>query len=201
MKIVVIEGLDKAGKHTAAVSLERRLHREGVSLVRSEFHRYETPTGNLVKQWLIGQYDVDQKTIELIMAADKQAQQAWFNELEEQGVEVLILDRYVCSQLAYAIVNGSTREWTGELQRYMRPADHTILIDIPPEVSMARTGKHNNGENDRYESNLEMLRQVRAVYRTELEADPSNIIVDGEQPLEEIHRIINDFVVRKLKTV
>lgn len=201
MKIIVIEGLDKAGKHTASISLERRLRQEGVSLARSEFHRYDTPTGDLVAKWLTGEYDVDQKTIELIMAADKQAQQAWFNDLEQQGVDVLILDRYVCSQLAYAIVNGSKREWVSELQKYMRPADHTILIDISPEVSIARKGKHNGGENDRYESDLEMLRKVRAVYKEELGSNPSNLIVDGEQSMTEIHRKVNGFVLNKLSII
>ena len=144
-------------------------------------------------KWLKKEWDVDQTTIELIMTADKQAQQKWFDELEKQGVDYLILDRYRGSQDVYSLANGIDPEWTAQLQKYMRKADMEIFIDIPAEVSMARKGKHNNGENDRYESDLELLKRVRNLY---LQRD--NIKINGEQSIEEVHDdIVREFLIKE----
>lgn len=184
MKIIAIEGLDKSGKHTQSKMLAEYLESKGYNVVQSEFHRYDTPTGELIMKWLRKEWDVDQATIELIMAADKQAQQDWFNDLEVvQGVDFLILDRYTRSQLAYALANGVSGHWVKQLQMCMRPPNLEILIDIPAEVSMERKGKW--GDNDRYESDLKLLKDVRAIYNVFIKN-----VIDGEQSVEEVHRDI-----------
>jgi dTMP kinase len=116
------------------------------------------------------------------MTADKQAQQHWFDELENLGIDYLILDRYTGSQDVYSIANGISPVWTAMLQIYMRMPDFEIFIDIPPEESMSRKGKHNNGLNDRYESDLNLLTKVRDLY-----LDRDNIVINGMQSIENIH--------------
>lgn len=189
MKIIAIEGLDKSGKFSQSNLLEEYLKSKGYNVARSEFHRYDTPTGNLVKKWLVGEWDVDQTTIELVMTADKQAQQKWFDELDASGVDFLILDRYTGSQQVYSEANGVDTEWTASLQKYMRPADYEIFIDIPAEVSMARKGKHNNGVNDRYESDLALLDRVRGLYLCR-----NNSKFDGTKSVQDVHSDIVEFV-------
>lgn len=198
MEIIQIEGLDKSGKHTQSKMLADALAHRGLRVVQSEFHRYDTPTGDLIAKWLRKEYDVDQATIELIMAADKQAQQAWFAELEADGVDVLILDRYTFSQSVYSRANGIDPKWAMHLQRYMREPDYTVLIDIPAEVSMSRKGKHNNGENDRYESDLELLTNIRNISESYLEFDAVRgkaVMVDGLKSVEEVHQDILNAVI------
>ena len=185
MRIIAIEGLDKSGKATQSKLLTDYLKSLGLKVVQSEFHRYDTPTGELIRQWLCKEWDVDQHTIELIMTADKQAQQKWFYELKNQGVDFLILDRYMASQQVYSEANGISPEWTAELQSYMWIPDIEIFIDIPAEESMSRKGKHNNGENDRYESDLSMLQNVRALYSSR-----DNIQIDGMQTPRDVHEDI-----------
>jgi dTMP kinase len=182
MKIIAVEGLDKSGKHTAVKFLQEYLTTQGLYVVRSEFHRYDTPTGELIMKWLTGRYDVDQHTIELIMAADKQAQQKWFDELEEEGVDILVLDRYVGSQQVYSYANGVAPTWAAMLQQYMRKPDLELFIDVTAEESMRRKGKHNNGENDRYERDFELLSKVR-----ELFLQRKNVKINGMQSIEDVH--------------
>jgi dTMP kinase len=181
MRIIAFEGLDKSGKFTQSEMLYKSLLELGLKVEKSEFHRYDTPTGELIMKWLKKEWDVDQHTIELIMAADKQAQQLWFDKLEAEGYDFLILDRYTGSQQVYAKANGVDPEWTAELQRYMIEPDVEIFIDIPAEESMKRKGKHNNGENDRYESDLEMLQRVRQIYTAR-----ENIKIDGTKEVAHI---------------
>lgn len=190
MKIIAIEGLDKSGKHTQSELLKKYLISKGYKVEKSEFHRYDTPTGQLIQQWLYGKYDADQKTIELIMSADKQSQQFWFDKLERSGVDFLILDRYTTSQQVYSEANGIDPKWTKELQKFMRKPDVEIFIDISPEISMMRKGKH--GDNDRYESNLKLLKDVRDIFLSKYIYK-----IDGDNPMLKIHSDIIKLVEAK----
>jgi dTMP kinase len=184
MKIIVLEGLDKAGKSTQVKLLGTALANLGKAVVVSRFHRYDTPTGKLIKAWLDGEYDVDQKTIELIMAADKVAQQPWMQMLEDAGADFLILDRYTTSQHVYSRASGSPPSWVGSLVRDCREPDMEIYIDITPEESMKR-----KGGNDRYESNLLFLNEVRSFYWKRFMKQGENV-VDGTYAVEDVHNEI-----------
>lgn len=93
------------------------------------------------------------------MAADKYAQQEYFAQLEEEGHDILILDRYIGSHYVYAEAAGSDPSWIESILQYLTHPDIEIFIDISPETSMKRKGKH--GENDRYESDFDLLTRVR----------------------------------------
>ncbi|MFL1672586.1 dTMP kinase [Paenibacillus dendritiformis] len=194
MFIVAIEGLDKAGKFTQVNLLTQKLRNEGYRVQVSEFHRYDTPTGSLIMKWLKKEWEASQSTIEMIMTADKQNQQEWFQMLEQQEYDLLILDRYILSQAAYAVANGVDGKWLLDLQRYMRKPDLDIVIDIPPEESIRRKGKY--GENDRYEEDKNLLEKVRENYlsfSTDYSA-PIKKVVNGFRDVNDIHDVIYEIV-------
>lgn len=196
MKIIAIEGLDKSGKYTQSMMLRDRLEKDGFKAVYSAFHRYDTPTGKLIQEWLYKKYEVDQYTIELIMTADKQAQQKWFHELEfNEKVDFLILDRYIASQVSYGFASSNNKDWDWllALQEKLRKPDLEILIDIPAEVSINRKGKYFG--NDRYESDLNFLQTVRRFYKVYFNGNWP--IVDGKNTIDQIHSDIYNEVVKK----
>lgn len=166
MKIISVEGLDKAGKHSATQVLFDYFTSKGLSVAKMSFPDYKTPTGKLVKQWLNGEYLADAKTFELLQAADKQAGQTAIAAYEQQGIEVLLIDRYIHSLLAYGAYDNDDL-WLKELSRYLRKPDYTLYLDVEPEVSMHRRGKF--GDNDYYESDLERLRYTKDEYRCVLD--------------------------------
>lgn len=217
MYIIEYEGLDKCGKHTQSVKLTERLTKMGYKVVQSEFHRYDTPTGklikrylynqwnsvreklaqNLVKQWIPEHYDVEKDTIELLMAADKIAQQGWFDDLEKEGVDFLILDRYIPSQLCFGKAKGFDMGWLNSLYSKAKYADISILIDIEPEVSISRKGKH--GRNDRYEDDIVLLTKAREAYLKYFRRT-NKIIIDGtsKKSKKDIANLIEFEVVSRL---
>lgn len=193
MEIIAFEGLDKSGKHTMSVEFAEELRRLGNNVVQSEFHRYDTPTGQLINDWLHNEYPVSDRTIEMIMMADKEAQQDWFNSLETQGVDYLILDRYILSEYAYASYKDlysegpKLIELIDEGQKAWRKPDKTYYIDIPANVSMERKGQH--GDNDRYESDKNLLNHVRGYYQDAINSPlvgKHMIWVEGNRDIEEI---------------
>lgn len=201
MKIISLEGLDKSGKHSVSLAVADQLGKDGFKVVQSEFHRYDTPTGQLIKKFLYGEYDVSQNTIELIMAADKFAQQEWFDQLEEEGTDYLVLDRYIHSQYAYSNATTSNHQFTKLIEKinsHLRQPDYTIYLDVSVENSMSRKGQH--GDNDRYESDMDLLERVTHYYFMHEDAfNPKFKVINANECLEntidEALSAINEIVI------
>lgn len=199
MIIIEVEGLDKSGKKSQSDLLYKALYERGYNVEKSEFHRYETPTGELIRKFLDGEYQVNQLAIECIMAADKYAQLDWFNQIKET-TDVLILDRYLTSQFVYSKANGVEIDFTLNLLEHMPAPDFHIYLDVSPEESMRRKGKW--GENDKYESDLELLTEVRNHYLRVMqleEEDGFAVVLDGTKPVDVLHEEILESILNKLE--
>lgn len=190
MKIIVFEGLDKSGKNSMSNIFTEELSKQGLKVKHSEFHRYDTPTGGLIRKYLYGEYKVPHEAIQCIMSADKYAQLEWFKTLESKGLDVLVLDRFSLSQEVYASYFRESMDLTKTEKESLAEFDKalvsrlpkpykTILLDISAETSMQRTGQH--GDNDLYESNKALLTFVRNGY---LSHDVTRI--DAEQPFVKV---------------
>jgi dTMP kinase len=204
MKIIPVEGLDKSGKKTQVELLKEGLEKEGYKVVASEFHQYDSPTGQIIKAYLKGEIELHSLALECIIAADKYNMIHTFNQWRHEGYDVLLLDRYVLSTLAYALskLNAPPSEWLFNLIEHLPEPDFHVYLDIHPELSMKRKGKH--GDNDRYESDFSFLERVRDYYMTVFnrlnEEEPgSAVIVDADQPVEEIAEHILEEVLEYLR--
>ena len=190
MIIIEVEGLDKSGKNSQSELLYQALSERGYNVQKSEFHRYDTPTGQLIRKFLDGEYQPNQLAIECIMAADKYAQLDWFEELKK-STDILILDRYLTSQFVYSSANGVDVDFILNLLEDMPAPNFHIFLDIEPEESMKRKGKW--GENDKYESDQELLTRVREKYLRIMELEQEDgkaLILDGTKPIDELHQEI-----------
>jgi dTMP kinase len=188
LKIISVEGLDKSGKKTQSALLAEFLRAKRFRVAESEIPNYSTLTGELIRKWLAKEYNVDQTTIEFIFTANRQEMQAQFKQLEEYEYDYVIIDRYTGSQRAYAVATGSEPEWVDVLQKHMRQPDIEIYIDITPEESLHRKGKHNSGVNDRYEEDINLLHRVRNIYLSN-NMTP-RIVINGMQSVEDIYKDI-----------
>ncbi len=107
--------------------------------------------------------------------------------------KIVICDRYHDSMVAYQAFGGSVpAEW---LDAFGRSAigdvmpDISFLLDLPPEVGMARL----NRTKDRMENKgLNFHRKVRRGYRTLAKQNPKRIcVIDAKQDVEEVAEQIN----------
>lgn len=200
--IISFEAIDKAGKHTQALMLYERLVKEGYRVFKDEYPDYSTETGELIRQYLAGEIDMSKTMFECVQNANKHEKQLFYDELEHEGYDVIIMDRYLLSQLVYAQANGVDINWCLNLIYGMKKSSLDIVIDITPEESMKRKGKHNNGVNDRYESDIELLTKVRHNYLTippeYTSKKGKKVIIDGMRTKEEIHEDVYQVVKRLL---
>lgn len=159
-KVISFEGLDKSGKHSAMDFVSELLEQKGYSVYKLSFPQYGTPIGQLIRQYLTNQLELTPKAFELLLAADKVNSSNKLNELLTQ-YDFILIDRYVHSQVAYGLQNASYGYLSTLLSGVVLP-DLVIYMDVDVNVSMSRQGEH--GDNDKYESNVELLKAVKNNY-------------------------------------
>lgn len=188
-KIVVFEGIDKAGKTTQAKLLEKKL---GSKCVRIDFPDYSTPVGKEIKQFLDGKKNYPDEVKMMLLSANRWEKKGEIEKMLSKGTTV-IMNRYYQSNLVYGISKGLKLDWLLSLDKGMPKADLVIVIDIRPKTLVSRS----KNVVDTFEKDLELIRRVKKNYR--ILANKFNWrIVEGERSADEVHgqvlRIVRKFV-------
>lgn len=179
-RLIVIEGLDGAGKRTLADGLGAELGRAGNTVTRLAFPRYDADVhGELVGEALRGEHgDLGESVygMAVLYALDRRAAA---DHLRSQldSYDVVLLDRYVASNAAYGAARlhqdarGDFARWVWELEvrRFELPRpDRQLLLRVPSEVAAQRAKHRETTEVDRqrdaFESDTTLQQRCAAVY-------------------------------------
>ena len=164
-RFIVLEGLDGSGKSTAAELLKQKLTQPGAPEPFLTREPSDGPIGRLIRQALTKEITLDPKTFTLLFAADRAVHTRQIEEILDSGRWV-ICDRYLGSTVAYQSASfGDSADWEwllGMQKKSVITPDLTILLDIDPEVSMARVSSRGE-ELSRFEK-LDFQRRVRSAY-------------------------------------
>lgn len=146
--VIAFEGLDASGKNTQTALLTRRLAARGLSAGAVSFPRYgETVFARTIEQYLnglLGPRDtLDPRLVALFFAGDRAESRERLLDLTRSH-DVLVVDRYVASNLAYqgARIPPAGREafldWLLAIEhdayRLPRPTV-TVLLDVPAPLA------------------------------------------------------------------
>jgi dTMP kinase len=160
-RLVVIEGLDGAGKRTLADALEAALRADGASVAGLAFPRYDVDVhAELVRDALHGRLgDLGDSVhgMAVLFALDRRAAQERMTELLA-GHDVLLVDRYVASNAAYGAARlhqDATGEFVGwvrdlEIERFGMLVPHAhLLLRVPVDVAASRAEHRERTQADR----------------------------------------------------
>lgn len=178
--LIVIEGLDGAGKRTLADGLQAHLQADGKSVATLAFPRYgDSMPADLAAQALHGGQDGLADSIyamAMLFALDRAGAAGRIRTLCGEH-DVVILDRYVASNAAYTAArlhqdaDGDAVDWIGDLEfdRLGLPKpDWQLLLDVSPELAAdrarGREATESDRARDRYERDDGLQRRTAAVY-------------------------------------
>lgn len=202
--LIVLEGLDGAGKSTQLKMLCNYLEEKGERLRYLHFPRYDAPVfGELISNFLKGEYgdndSVHPQLVALLFAEDRHAAAEQINCWLGEGYTV-VLDRYVYSNIAFQTAKLKDREkalklreWIFDLEyntfKIPKP-DLNLFLDVPidfveSELRHERSGSDRDylqGKQDIHEADIEFQKKVRAVYRECCEKDSNFIRIDCADP-------------------
>ena len=134
-KIIVFEGIDKAGKTTQAKLLEKKL---GNKCVRIDFPDYSTPVGKEIRQFLDGKRNYPDEVKMMLLSANRWEKKGEIEKIVSKGTTV-IMNRYYQSNLVYGISKGLKLDWLLSLDKGLPKADLVIVIDIRPKTLVSRS--------------------------------------------------------------
>lgn len=190
--VLAFEGLDQSGKQTQTERLAETLRAEGRRVECLTFPEYPTAIGTEIGRALAGERDYTPDTLQLLYIANRYEFRQRIVDWVEAGA-IVICDRYLASSVAYGEAQGLDPAWLYEVQRYLPQPSLTLVLDIPPEVSLQR--KH--AARDKFERDLPLLSRVRESYRRQAGA-PGWVLIDGQQTVDAVSAAVIDAVRSRL---
>jgi dTMP kinase len=192
-RIVVIEGMDKAGKTTQSRVLVSALRNKGKLCASLDFPDYSTPIGREIKSFLDGKRDYPDETKLMLLSANRWERKETIDRMLSNGT-ILVMNRYYHSNLAYGVSKNLELDWLMTLDRGLPKEDLCIVLEIRPTISESRS-KH---AGDLFENDKDLLKNVYKNYR-KLAKLFNWKIINGERSKEEVSRDILDMVLKFVK--
>lgn len=200
MKLIVIEGLDGAGKSTQIKKLRDHFSARGLGNEFIHFPRTKAPYfGELIARFLRGEYgqvsEVDPYLVAMLYAGDRRDISPDLYSWLEEGKYVL-LDRYVYSNIAYQCAKLEDEKERQKLKKWILDLEFNhfgipvpavnIFLNVPFEFTAgklmnSRSGTDRDylkGNNDIHESNLGFQKKVRQEYLSTAAEDNTLELID-----------------------
>lgn len=219
--LVVLEGLDGAGKSTQVNKLRTYLESLFGSLEYVHFPRYDSPVyGDIISRFLRGDFGsnetVHPQLVALIFAEDRHGAAPGMKKTLSEGGNIL-LDRYVYSNIAYQCAKLKDPEEAEALRNWIFDTEYgdfalpkpdlNIFLDVPisfveSRLKADRCGQDREyleGAQDIHEADIEFQKRVRDIYRRQCELDPKFIRIDCSDEYGEM--LPPGAIFEKVKTV
>lgn len=215
-RLIVIEGLDGGGKTTQLELLKK----DYPNFRFITFPNYESPSGQIVTNYLKGKYkeqdnSVSAYTASCFYAVDRYTSYKTDWEKDYLAGTPIISARYVSSNAMYQMTKLPKNKWN-EYMEWLFDTEYgkfaipkptgTIFLDMPAEVSRKLLIKRYGGDEkklDLHESNLDFMNKCRnaAFYVAEKENWKMISCSEGDEPLpiDVIHEKIKKEVEELLK--
>jgi dTMP kinase len=178
-QFVTFEGGEGGGKSTQFARLARHIRATGRTVVETR-EPGGTPQGESLRALLVTGA-TERWSAEAEALLNYAARDAHLRLLIRPALargETVISDRFMDSTRAYqAIAGGCSEKLIDDLEEAIvgttRPG-LTIILDIDPELGLARARSRGAGMEDRYErKGLDFHRRIRAAFRSIAESDPA----------------------------
>ncbi|MBI2595450.1 hypothetical protein HYW46_01800 [Candidatus Daviesbacteria bacterium] len=189
-KLIVLEGIDYAGKGTQLKLLEKSLLERGIPYTMIDFPRHgQNHYAYVVDRYLADKSGekVDPYFVTLSYAGDRALGKPLINCGLDYG-KLVTLGRYVSSN-AYSAAELPPEEregflkWSNEFEYYkngLPREDLVILLDTPVKVAQQRI----NNKPDKNERDLRLQQEVSSVYKNLLESEPNWVAVQTQNKSE-----------------
>jgi dTMP kinase len=195
--LVTFEGPEGAGKSTQVELLRSTLAARDPVVTREPGG---TPLGEQVRELLLhSRVDMTPRAeMLLFMAARAELVGRVVGPALAAG-RIVVADRYHDSTLAYQGGGRGSEVWWPD---WLPRPDRTFLLELPPEVGLARA-RGRGGRADRLESeDLAFHRAVAAAYARLAEAEPDRFVrLDATCPPEALHRAVMESLAGLLERV
>lgn len=210
---IVLDGIDGCGKSTQVNLLKKELAERGypVNVSRWQDSAYieKLYIGDLLKKFQTGSVVIPPEARTFLLGADiSNRLDTMIEPMLERGM-VVIGDRYIYKVIAQGIARGLEKAWLENLFSFAVQPDLVIMLDVKARVAMERITSYR--DISFYEAGLDVkpskdIKEAFVEFQTRVREELlalmrkcKGIVIDGEKPIEEQHRLILDHTERILR--
>ncbi|XP_043984551.1 thymidylate kinase [Gambusia affinis] len=181
--LIVLEGVDRAGKTTQCKKLVQALQQSGRPAEMMRFPDRSTTIGQLISAYLEKKSDLEDHTVHLLFSANRWELVPVMKKKLDQGI-TLVVDRYAFSGAAFTSAKpGFCLDWCKRPDVGLPKPDLVMFLQLNPAEAALR-GQFGN---ERYETSA-FQKSVQERFE-QLMKDPSVNwkVIDASQNVEEVH--------------
>jgi dTMP kinase len=186
MPLIVLEGIDGTGKSTQTQMLAQALRDQGHRVITSR-EPTDGPYGTRLRQSATTGRLSPEEELQLFLQDRREHVETLIEPALEAG-EIVILDRYYFSTMAYQGVRGFDPAEIRRVNEEFAPCpDILLFLDLPVDVALDRVGARDGEANEFEQRNA--LQMCSDVFHS-LTNEPFVHVIDTTHPIEEVHQSI-----------
>ncbi|KAF2841239.1 thymidylate kinase [Patellaria atrata CBS 101060] len=199
-KLVVFEGLDKAGKSTQCARLIETLQKRGHQVRHQRFPDRTTPIGQMIDSYLRGKNEQEDHVIHLLFSANRWEAATTILKDIKNGTTVVV-DRYYYSGCVYSAAKGNPildLAWARHPEEGLPRPDLCVFLDI----SAADAAKRGGFGEEKYESKnmQDRVRELFGVLKAAPEKDDF-VTIDAGRSMEDVETAILHAVLSRFRDI
>ncbi|XP_010559515.1 PREDICTED: thymidylate kinase isoform X2 [Haliaeetus leucocephalus] len=171
--LIVLEGVDRAGKSTQGRRLVEALRADGHCADLLRFPERTTEIGRLISSYLVKEKNLEDHAVHLLFSANRWEHVPSMREKLRQGI-TLVVDRYAFSGVAF-----------------------TSAKDLSPEEAAER----GNFGNERYENSSFQEKVLQSFYHLMKDKTLNWKTMDASKSIEDLHREIKTIAEETMQEV
>jgi dTMP kinase len=190
--IFSLEGIDASGKKTQSLLLQKWLDSKGIRNEYISFPDYSTVVGQEIRAFLSGTKSYSIEARHMLYSINRLEHKDTIEKWLADG-EVIVINRYCDSNLAYGAASGLSIEWLTSLESKMPAADYIFYLKADSQLSRER-----KSDRDKFEIDIDFLRRVTSVYNA-LAKTSNWFTIDADNSIESIRYEITRLVEKLLQ--
>ncbi|XP_066135899.1 thymidylate kinase [Saccopteryx bilineata] len=184
--LIVLEGMDRAGKSTQCRKLVAALSAAGHRAELLRFPERSTEIGKLLSSYLEKKSDVEDHSVHLLFSANRWEQVPLIKEKLSQGI-TLVMDRYAFSGVAFTSAKENfSLHWCKQPDVGLPKPDLVVFLQLRLAEAVERGGFG----CERYENQAFQERALRCFHQLMEDTTLNWKMVDASKSIEDVHKEI-----------
>lgn len=187
--LIVLEGVDRAGKSTQGRRLVEALLEGGHPAELLRFPERTTEIGQLLGSYLEKKNNLEDHTVHLLFSANRWEQVPLIKKKLNQGI-TLVVDRYAFSGVAFTGAKENfSIEWCKQPDVGLPKPDLILFL----QLSTSEAAKRGDFGNERYENSSFQEKVLQCYYHLMKDKTLNWKVIDASSSIEDLHHQIKSF--------
>ncbi|XP_022353196.1 thymidylate kinase isoform X1 [Enhydra lutris kenyoni] len=195
--LIVLEGVDRAGKSTQSRKLVAALCAAGHRAELLRFPERSTEIGRLLSSYLEEKRELEDHSVHLLFSANRWEQVPLIKKKLGQGI-TLVVDRYAFSGVAFTSAKENfSLDWCKQPDVGLPKPDLVVFL----QLRLAEAAARGEFGRERYENGNFQERALRCFHQLMADETLNWKMVDASKSIEDVHKEIHALSVDTIQAV